>query len=92
MIFKIACIYLVILNVALFAVMGIDKFKAIKGAWRIPEKVLFAMAILGGSIGGILGMQVFRHKTLHLRFSIGFPAILLAQLTFLGWLSLELAG
>jgi uncharacterized membrane protein YsdA (DUF1294 family) len=60
--------------------MGIDKRRAIRHAWRIPEKTLFASAILGGSIGAILGMQLFRHKTKHWYFKYGMPAILLMQI------------
>ena len=80
MIFQIASLYLLVINLLLFALMGIDKQKARMGAWRIPERTLFLTAALGGSIGGILGMQVFRHKTKHLSFKLGFPAILIAQL------------
>lgn len=80
MIYKALCIYLLVINLVLFAMMGIDKRKAVKGAWRIPEKTLFLTAALGGSIGGILGMQVFRHKTKHRSFKLGFPAILILQI------------
>lgn len=59
--------------------MGIDKRRAVKHAWRIPEKTLFLTAILGGSAGSIIGMQFFRHKTKHWYFRYGMPAILLAQ-------------
>jgi uncharacterized membrane protein YsdA (DUF1294 family) len=72
--------YLVIVNVLAFLLMGIDKRKAQKGTWRIPERTLFLSALLGGSLGAILGMQVFRHKTRHRSFVIGMPAILIAQL------------
>ena len=72
-------IYLVVMNIIGFASMGIDKSKAKRGAWRIPEKTLFLIAILGGSIGSILGMKQFRHKTKHKTFTIGMPAILLVQ-------------
>lgn len=72
-------IYLVVMNIIGFASMGIDKSKAKRGAWRIPEKTLFMIAILGGSVGSILGMKQFRHKTKHKTFTIGMPAILLVQ-------------
>ena len=85
MIYRILCAYVLVINLVLFAVMGIDKYKARKGLWRIPEKTLFALAIAGGSIGGILGMQVFRHKTRHNSFKFGFPAILIAQLAVIGF-------
>lgn len=73
-------IYFILINLAGFAVMGIDKRKAIHGQWRIPEKTLFGIALLGGSAGSILGMEVFRHKTKHLSFRAGMPAILILQL------------
>ena len=85
MIYRILCAYVLVINLVLFAVMGIDKYKARKGLWRIPEKTLFALAIAGGSIGGILGMQVFRHKTRHNSFKFGFPAILILQLAVIGF-------
>lgn len=85
MILQILCIYVVVINLVLFTVMGIDKYKARKGLWRIPEKTLFSLAIAGGSIGGILGMQVFRHKTRHNSFKFGFPGILILQLAVIGF-------
>ncbi len=72
-------IYIVVMNIIGFAIMGIDKSKAKRGEWRIPEKTLFLIAILGGSIGSILGMKQFRHKTKHRTFTIGMPAILIVQ-------------
>ena len=73
--------YCMIINIVAFFLMGIDKKKARTGAWRIPEKTLFLSAILGGSIGSICGMQLFRHKTKHKSFVIGMPAILVVQLS-----------
>lgn len=72
-------IYLLIVNVAAFALMLADKMKAKKNAWRIPEKVLFLAAIIGGSIGSLLGMYLFRHKTKHFSFILGMPLILATQ-------------
>lgn len=72
--------YLLGVNLIAFALMGIDKKRAIRKAWRIPERTLFLSAILGGSLGAILGMQVFRHKTKHWYFQLGMPVILVAQL------------
>ncbi len=72
-------VYLVLINTIGFVIMGIDKRKAIKHQYRIPEKTLFLVAILGGSLGGFLGMELFRHKTKHMKFVIGFPAIFLIQ-------------
>ena len=73
-------IYFVIINIVGFALMGIDKRKAIKRTFRIPEATLFIVALIGGSIGSILGMQVFRHKTRHWYFVFGMPAILAIQI------------
>lgn len=60
--------------------MLVDKYKAKKNLWRIPESTLFAIALLGGSVGSLLGMYTIRHKTRHLKFTIGIPAILLVQI------------
>jgi len=73
-------IYLVIINIVAYAMMGIDKRKAQKKEWRISEAALFTAALLGGSIGSIAGMQRFRHKTKHWYFKYGMPAILVAQI------------
>lgn len=70
-----------------FALMGVDKWKAICGSRRIPEKVLFLTAILGGSVGAIAGMNLFRHKTLHRSFRFGMPAILVLQVLLALWVS-----
>lgn len=76
-------IYFVIINIVGFAIMGIDKRKAIKRTFRIPEATLFIVALIGGSIGSILGMQVFRHKTRHWYFVFGMPAILIIQIALI---------
>ena len=73
-------IYLLIVNILGFAFMGIDKRRAIRSAFRIPEATLFAIAIVGGSIGSILGMHLFRHKTKHWYFLFGMPIILILQI------------
>lgn len=65
--------YLIIVNIVGFAIMGIDKKRAIRGAWRISEASLFFVAIIGGSLGCIFGMQYFRHKTKHWYFQYGMP-------------------
>ncbi len=72
-------IYLFIINIIGFLTFWIDKRKAQKGKWRIPEKRLFLFAFLGGGIGCTLGMKVFRHKTKHLSFVIGIPAIMIVE-------------
>lgn len=79
-------LYLLAVNLLLFAVMGIDKYKAKHQLWRIPERTLFVLAAMGGSLGGILGMRLFHHKTLHPQFRYGFPAILILQLILAGFL------
>ena len=73
-------LYLVCINLAAFALMGLDKRRARYRQWRIPEKLLFLSALLGGSAGVWAGMYVFRHKTRHWYFVVGMPVILLAQL------------
>ena len=79
--------YLVLANIAGLAVMGIDKAKAIKGAWRIPEKTLFLFSLIGGSIGTWAGMYLFHHKTKHWYFVIVMPAILIIQLVIAAYLT-----
>lgn len=79
-------IYILGMNIVGFAAMGIDKSRARRGAWRIPEATLFLFAILGGSVGSILGMKVFRHKTQKSAFYIGMPVILIIQILLLVYL------
>ena len=76
---KFIFVYIVFTNILLFTLMAIDKQKAKLRQWRISEKTLFILALIGGSIGGILGMYTFRHKTKHLKFTLGFPIIFLFQ-------------
>ena len=73
--------YLIAVNLLSFALMGADKSRARRHLRRIPEKALFLSAAAGGSVGAIAGMFAFRHKTRHLRFVLGLPLILLAQLS-----------
>jgi len=75
--------YLLVINAVTFIVYGIDKLKAKRGLWRIPEVTLLMLAVIGGSIGAWCGMIVWRHKTKHLQFKIGVPAILIIQLTLI---------
>ena len=77
--------YLLCMNVIGFVIMGMDKKKAKRHAYRIPEKTLFAVAIFGGSVGGILGMYHFRHKTKHASFVIGFPFVAIVQILLILW-------
>ena len=73
-------LYLIIMNASGLLLMLVDKQKARRGAWRIPEATLMWTAILGGSIGSLLGMYLFRHKTRHLKFTLGIPLILVLQI------------
>lgn len=73
-------IYILIVNVITFFIMWFDKHEAKIGDWRVPEKTLFLLVLLGGGIGGIAGMYAFRHKTRKWYFKIGFPAILIIQI------------
>ncbi len=74
-----AVIYLILMNLIGFALMGIDKQRARRRDWRIPEKVLFGAALLGGSVGAWAGMYLFHHKTRHWYFVVGMPLILAVQ-------------
>lgn len=76
---KVLYIYLIVINAAAFLLMLIDKVKAKKNLWRIPEATLFLVAAIGGSIGSLLGMYTFRHKTKHIKFIVGMPLILAAH-------------
>ena len=84
--------YLAAINLLLFVLMGVDKAKAKRGSRRVPEATLFFLAVVGGSLGGLLGMAAFHHKTLHRSFRIGFPVILIAQLALAGYLILKSKG
>ena len=80
-------IYLLLVNLWAFVLMGIDKRRAKKDLWRIKERTLFLPVLLGGGVGGILGMKTFHHKTKHWYFRFGFPAILILELVGAGWLT-----
>ena len=82
-------VLLAVMSVFLFAMMGIDKGKARRGTWRIPEKTLFVFALLGGAVGGTAGMFLFRHKTKHVPFRLLFPLLAAAQLALCAWLWLR---
>ena len=82
-------IYLILVNAVAFLLMLIDKQKAKKKKWRIPEATLIGSAAIGGSIGALAGMYTFRHKTKHPKFTVGIPVILVLQLILaggVGWL------
>ena len=80
---QIIIIYLIAINVVTFFLYGIDKWKAKRSKWRIPEATLLGLAVIGGSIGAWLGMKVWHHKTLHKKFKYGLPLILLAQIALI---------
>ena len=77
---KYILIYLLFINIIGFLAMGIDKFKAQKGWWRIPEATLMTLCLLGGRVGTIAGMYTFRHKTKKMKFTIGMPTILIVEI------------
>ena len=81
---------LALMSLVLFALMGVDKRKARKGRWRVRERTLFCLALLGGACGGTLGMFLFRHKTRHRMFRLGFPILAAVQLLGAGYLSLKM--
>lgn len=76
--------YILLMNIISLIIMGVDKSRAIRKKWRISERTLFLFAILGGSLGSLLGMQFFHHKTRHKKFVIGMPIILIVHLLVLG--------
>lgn len=77
---KLLIVYFTLINLITFVMYGVDKYKAKKSKWRIPEATLLWMAVIGGSIGAWIGMKVWHHKTLHKKFRFGVPVILLLQL------------
>ena len=85
-------VYLVIMNIVGIIAMGVDKHKAKVHAWRIPEKSLFLISILGGSVGTWAGMYIFRHKTKHWYFVIGMPLILMIQIAIGTYIFMKLFG
>lgn len=77
-------VYILIgINILTFLIFGIDKYKAKQGKWRISEATLLTLAVIGGSIGALLGIKVWHHKTLHKKFKYGLPLILLAQIAII---------
>lgn len=79
-------LYLLIINAVGFVLMLVDKFKARRGLWRIPEATLIGVAALGGSVGSLAGMYLVRHKTQHPKFTVGIPVILVIQIILAFWL------
>ena len=86
-----AALWMTVWSLALFSLMGRDKRLAKTGARRVPEKRLFLLALLGGAVGGVAGMAVFRHKTKHVSFILGFRALALLQLAALVYLTVKCA-
>ena len=84
---KLIVIYLVAVNVVTFCMYGIDKWKAKRSKWRIPEATLLGLAVIGGSIGALLGMKVWHHKTMHKKFQFGIPLIILLQIALIIWIN-----
>ena len=82
-------LYLLAINLLTFLLYGIDKWKAKRARWRIPESVLLGMAAIGGSVGAWLGMRVWHHKTQHTKFRYGVPAMLVVQAALLVWIVLR---
>mgnify|MGYP002514889359 CR=1 FL=1 len=80
---KLILLYLLIVNAIAFVLMLADKLRARKNAWRIPEATLLGVAAIGGSIGALMGMYLMRHKTRHLKFTVGIPVILALQVILL---------
>ena len=87
---KIVIIYLASINVATFFTYGIDKLKAKRSKWRVREAALLILAVLGGSIGALLGMKIWHHKTMHNKFKYGVPAIIIVQIAIIGYLLMKL--
>lgn len=86
---RVLIVYLVVINLITFIMYGIDKYKAKKAKWRIPESTLLWMAAVGGSIGAWVGMRAWHHKTLHKKFKFGVPAILLLHLALAVYLLIQ---
>ena len=84
--FKIILILFLLFNIITFFTYGIDKYKAIRDKWRVPESTLIILALVGGSVGALLGMKVFRHKTKHPKFYISVPLILVLQIVSIGFI------
>ena len=82
-------IYIILINLIAFLAMFIDKRKAEKNKWRIKESTLLLLAAIGGSVGAIAGMYKFRHKTKKLKFTIGFPTILIVQIILIIWFCIK---
>ena len=85
---KILLYYLILIKIIAFIIIYIDKQKSIKHKWRIKESTLFLISIIGGSLGTLVGMYTFRHKTKHIKFTLGIPFILILQILLIYYLSI----
>lgn len=83
---SIVLIYLIIINLVSFIIMGVDKSRAKKGQWRIPESQFMTLAFIGGAIGSFLGMRTFRHKTKHIKFLVFVPIAIICNFATLYFL------
>ena len=84
-VYQVLLYYALVINTVCYALFVLDKGYSQRGEKRIPEKILFTVALLGGALGGILAMYQFRHKTRHFRFKYGLPALLVLQLILIGY-------
>ncbi len=84
-------VYFLFINVVTFIAFGVDKRKAKHNKWRIAEKTLLGLAAIGGSVGALLAMRMFHHKTKHKKFYIGVPVIILLQIVFVIWILAKLS-
>lgn len=89
---KLLILYLLTVNAFGFLLMLVDKYKAKNNLWRIPEATLMGVAAIGGSVGALIGMYLVRHKTKHLKFTIGIPVILALQLITASILLMKIPG
>lgn len=85
---NISLYYLLLINIIAFIIIYIDKQKAIKHKWRIKESTLFFISIIGGSLGTLIGMYTFHHKTKHIKFTLGIPFILIVQIILIYYLNI----
>jgi uncharacterized membrane protein YsdA (DUF1294 family) len=83
---KVLLVYLAVINIIAFLIMGVDKFKAQRHKWRISELNIFIMGIIGGAFGVFLGMGIFHHKTKHRKFTLGVPLVLVLNIIMFGYL------
>ena len=88
----IVLILVLVMSIVAFCAFGLDKYKAKTDRWRIRERTLFLLALMGGGVGAFLGMRVFRHKTKHTQFVIGIPLIMIVQLLLIGFIVRRAVG